>query len=58
MPWFEMQHECAICLSEFVKGDRVRVLPCQHIFHVEEIDEWLIHRKKLVSCFRDALLFC
>jgi E3 ubiquitin-protein ligase RNF13/E3 ubiquitin-protein ligase RNF167 len=45
-------------LSEFVKGDRVRVLPCQHIFHVEEIDEWLIHRKKLVSCFRDALLFC
>jgi hypothetical protein len=47
-PWFEAQHECAICLSHFVKGDRVRVLPCQHIFHLDEVDQWLIHRKKLV----------
>lgn len=48
-PWFEMQHECAICLSQFVKGDRVRVLPCHHIFHLDEVDGWLINRKKLVS---------
>jgi len=47
MPWFEVQTECAICLCEFVKGDRVRVLPCQHVFHLEEVDEWLIQRKKL-----------
>jgi len=47
-PWFEQQVECAICLSEFMKGDRVRVLPCQHIFHLGEVDEWLIQRKKLV----------
>ncbi|TRM62468.1 hypothetical protein BD626DRAFT_497484 [Schizophyllum amplum] len=46
-PWFETQEECAICLSEFEKGDRVRVLPCHHIFHLEEVDEWLIQRKKL-----------
>ncbi|KDQ62630.1 hypothetical protein JAAARDRAFT_30544 [Jaapia argillacea MUCL 33604] len=46
-PWFEAQQECAICLSEFAKGDRVRVLPCNHIFHMDEVDEWLIHRKKL-----------
>lgn len=49
--WFDTQAECAICLSEFVKGDRVRVLPCHHIFHVDEIDEWLIHRKKLVRIY-------
>lgn len=48
-PWFETQLECAICLEEFVKGDKVRVLPCEHIFHVGEIDDWLINRKKLVS---------
>lgn len=49
-PWFEAQAECAICLSEFIKGDKVRVLPCHHIFHLDEVDEWLIQRKKLVSC--------
>jgi hypothetical protein len=48
-PWAESQHECAICLSSFVKGDRVRELPCQHIFHLDEVDAWLIQRKKLVS---------
>ncbi|KAI9433246.1 hypothetical protein BJY52DRAFT_1231605 [Lactarius psammicola] len=45
--WFNTQVECAICLDEFVKGDRVRVLPCKHIFHIDEIDEWLIQLKKL-----------
>jgi hypothetical protein len=46
--WFESQVECIICLEDFVKGDRVRVLPCKHIFHLKEVDEWLIQRKKLV----------
>lgn len=48
--WFQSQVECAICLEDFVKGDRVRVLPCKHIFHLDEVDGWLIERKKLVSC--------
>ncbi|KAI0064138.1 hypothetical protein BV25DRAFT_1801009 [Artomyces pyxidatus] len=45
--WFIDQVECVICLENFAKGDRVRVLPCKHIFHLEEVDEWLIQRKKL-----------
>lgn len=45
--WHESQVECAICLSDFVKGDTVRILPCHHIFHLDEVDAWLIHRKKL-----------
>jgi hypothetical protein len=49
--WPESQVDCAICLSDFVKGDTVRVLPCHHIFHLDEVDAWLIHRKKLVSTF-------
>ncbi|KIJ62527.1 hypothetical protein HYDPIDRAFT_114171 [Hydnomerulius pinastri MD-312] len=47
VPWCETQVECAICLCEFVKGDRVRELPCHHIFHLDEVDAWLINRKKL-----------
>ncbi|KAG5722318.1 hypothetical protein E4T56_gene9365, partial [Termitomyces sp. T112] len=46
-PWFEAQDECAICLCEFEKGEKIRVLPCHHIFHLDEIDQWLIKRKKL-----------
>lgn len=49
LAWFDTQLECAICLCEFEKGDKVRVLPCHHIFHLAEVDEWLITRKKLVS---------
>ncbi|KAF8527346.1 hypothetical protein JB92DRAFT_2698718 [Gautieria morchelliformis] len=45
--WYETQVECAICLEDFIKGDKVRVLPCRHIFHMDEIDDWLIRRKKL-----------
>ena len=48
--WADQQIECAICLEMFVKGDRVRVLPCYHLFHIDEIDEWLINKKKLVRC--------
>ncbi|KAF9464130.1 hypothetical protein BDZ94DRAFT_1162522 [Collybia nuda] len=56
-PWFEAQAECAICLSDFVKGDKVRVLPCHHIFHLDEVDEWLIQRKKLCPvCKADVTL--
>lgn len=49
--WVEQQVECAICLEVFAKGDRVRVLPCNHMFHMDEVDEWLIHKKKLVRIF-------
>lgn len=46
-PWFEGQVECAICLSAFDPGDKVRILPCGHLFHIDEVDGWLVQRKKL-----------
>lgn len=43
--------ECAICLSEFVRGEHVRVLPaCNHGFHVRCIDRWLAARPTCPTC--------
>jgi hypothetical protein len=55
-PWYASQLECAICLSQFEVGDRVRVLPCGHIFHLQEVDEWLIRQRKVVriTLFHDV----
>ncbi|KAE8374567.1 hypothetical protein BDV26DRAFT_269709 [Aspergillus bertholletiae] len=34
---------CPICTDDFVKGQDMRVLPCNHQFHPECIDPWLIN---------------
>ncbi|XP_039133757.1 RING-H2 finger protein ATL73-like [Dioscorea cayenensis subsp. rotundata] len=42
---------CAICLSDFMNGERVRVLPkCMHGFHVKCIDRWLMARSSCPTC--------
>ena len=33
--------DCRVCLVDFAGGDRLKTLPCCHIYHVECIDEWL-----------------
>ncbi|GJS22409.1 zinc finger, RING/FYVE/PHD-type containing protein [Tanacetum coccineum] len=43
--------ECAICLSEYVDGEEIRVLPeCRHVFHVGCIDAWLSSNSSCPSC--------
>ena len=34
---------CSVCTDDFVRGQSVRVLPCNHKFHPECIDPWLLN---------------
>ncbi|KAF8404415.1 hypothetical protein HHK36_009300 [Tetracentron sinense] len=43
--------ECVICLSEFCPGERIRILPkCNHGFHVQCIDKWLMSHSSCPTC--------
>ncbi|XP_072995268.1 probable E3 ubiquitin-protein ligase ATL44 [Typha latifolia] len=47
---------CAICLSDFAEGDKIRLLPaCGHRFHVGCIDTWLLSRCSCPTCRRRLL---
>lgn len=40
--------ECAVCLEIFIGGEKCRILPmCNHCFHAECIDSWLL---KTAAC--------
>ncbi|KAK4432121.1 RING-H2 finger protein ATL78 [Sesamum alatum] len=43
--------ECAVCLSEFAGGERIRVLEkCGHGFHVQCIERWLVSCSSCPTC--------
>ncbi|KAM3411148.1 hypothetical protein ACQJBY_003034 [Aegilops geniculata] len=47
---------CAICLGEFVDGEKVRVLPqCGHGFHVRCVDAWLVSQSSCPTCRRPVI---
>jgi Ring finger domain len=49
---------CVICLDHFVDGDRLRVLPCHHCFHVRCIDRWLSGSHSYLECYTSGCPTC
>lgn len=39
------EYQCSICLSEYVKDERVTQLPCEHSFCTKCISQWLTESK-------------
>ena len=44
------QTACCVCIDEYEIGDEVRILPCDHIFHVPCVDEWLQRSRCCPMC--------
>ena len=38
----EKYKECSICLEDYNDSDKLRILKCEHAFHVDCIDKWLL----------------
>ena len=41
---------CPICLEAFAEKERIRTLPCFHVYHVRCIDRWLKRNAKCPIC--------
>lgn len=44
---------CSICLLELLQGERVRSLPCLHVFHSPCAEEWLKESKLCPVCMKN-----
>jgi len=46
---------CAICLDQLRDGDSIRELWCNHFFHVDCIDPWLLNKQSCPLCKDEVL---
>ena len=47
---------CVICQDEIKKGDVIKKLNCNHLFHIKCIDIWLSKEKKCPFCKEEIII--
>ena len=47
---YSENYQCIICMEEFVKKEKLKLLPCGHIFHDNCIKQWLLKEKTCPFC--------
>jgi len=55
-PITSSNNTCAVCLADFVEGDKVAALPCRHYFHHDEILQWLKDKRTCPLCNTEVTL--
>ncbi|KAL1140071.1 hypothetical protein AAG570_000003 [Ranatra chinensis] len=50
---------CAVCLEDFVEGEKLRILLCSHAYHCNCIDPWLTRGRRVCPmCKRKVFAGC
>ena len=50
----EESEKCVVCYDEFLDNEKIKILPCKHLFHGGCIDTWLVQNKKCPVCKADV----
>ncbi|NXG77625.1 RNF6 ligase, partial [Baryphthengus martii] len=51
----ELSKTCSVCINEYVRGNKLRRLPCMHEFHIHCIDRWLSENSTCPICRQPVL---
>ncbi|XP_057573662.1 E3 ubiquitin-protein ligase RLIM-like [Hippopotamus amphibius kiboko] len=46
---------CSICITEYTEGNKLRILPCSHEYHIHCIDQWLSEKSTCPVCRRQVV---